>query len=389
MYNKNLVDDIMKILSVNNESNLPLHNPVFSGNEEKYLIDCVRSNFVSSVGEYVIKFEKMLVDYTGSKYAVVAVNGTAALQVSLQLAGVEENDEVLIPALSFIATANAVRYLNAIPHFLDVGYESLGIDPNDLDIYLSDFIEFHNGLARNKFTRRYIKAIVPMHTFGHPVDMDALCEVASKFRLTVVEDAAESLGSFYKNKHTGTFGKVSALSFNGNKIITTGGGGAILTDDDELARIAKHITTTAKIPHQWEYRHDMVGYNFRMPAINAALGCAQLEQLPQFVLNKRKLADYYKRKFSKIDGVSFFSEPEYAKSNYWLNVLLLDKENAGFRDNILEETNNAGIMTRPVWKLLNTLEMYQNYPAMPLTVSRDLEQRIINIPSSAYLAENL
>lgn len=365
----------------------PLHAPVFSGNEEKYLVDCVRSNFVSSVGEYVDRFEGMLAGFTGAKYAVVAVNGTAALQVALRLVGVEPNDEVLVPALSFVATTNAVSYVGAVPHFVDVEETSLGVDPEALDEYLSRAVTIKDGQAYNARTGRKIRAVVPMHTFGHPVDMDTLLEVAAKYRLEVVEDAAESLGSYYKGAHTGTFGRLAALSFNGNKIITTGGGGALITNDEALAKTAKHITTTAKVPHPWEYVHDTVGYNFRMPALNAALGCAQLEQLPGFIEKKRALAEYYRKAFEGMEGIRFFTEPEYAKSNYWLHVLLLDTPDLTLRDEILRKTNESGIMTRPVWRLLSTLDMYRECPSMELPVSRDLERRIINIPSSANLME--
>lgn len=375
----NIISDLKK------NDFLPLHAPIFSGKEEQYLMDCVRSNFVSSVGEYVDRFEHMLADFTGAAYAVVAVNGTAALQVALRLVGVERNDEVLIPALSFIATGNAVKYLDAVPHFVDVSYTSLGIDPETLDEYLTGFVKIKNDKCINGNTGRFIKAIVPMHTFGHPVDMDPLLKVAEKYKLKIVEDAAESLGSYYKDVHTGNFGHMAALSFNGNKIITTGGGGAILTNDESLAKAAKHITTTAKVPHRWEFVHDMTGYNYRMPALNAALGCAQLEQLPKFIENKRKLADYYRQAFSHVEGITFFTEPKYAKSNYWLNVLILNSADIHERDEILKKTNDVGIMTRPVWRLLNSLDMYRACPAMPLRVARDLEKRIINIPSSANL----
>jgi len=382
---------INKILSafdlIKKNTITPLHAPLFNGNEEKYLVECLRSNYVSSVGEYVDRFEKMLAEYTGAKYAVVAVNGTAALQVCLRLVGVKNGDEVLVPALSFIATANAVYYLGAIPHFVDVSETSLGIDSTKLLHYLNEIVDFKKNESYNRLTGRRIKAIVPMHTFGHPVDMDELNEIACKFKLEVVEDAAESLGSLYKGVHTGNFGKMAAFSFNGNKIITTGGGGAIITNDETLAKIAKHITTTAKVPHPWEYIHDMIGYNYRMPAINAALGCAQLEQLPIFLEKKRKLAEYYASIIKNIEGVKFFTEPPYARSNYWLNTIILDKSDEDMRDLILKQTNENGIMTRPVWRLINSLEIYRNFPSMDLAISKNLEKRIINIPSSPSLME--
>ncbi|BCD67957.1 LegC family aminotransferase [Nitratiruptor sp. YY09-18] len=366
---------------------IPLHAPIFEGNEIEYVTDCIKSNFVSSVGEYVNKFEKAICKYTGAKYAILTVNGTAALHVSLLLAGVGENDEVLMPALTFIATANAVSYIKAIPHFIDVEEKSLGIDADKLDEYLHTITLIENGVCINKNTKRKIKAIVPMHTFGHPVDMDKLKKVAEKYNLEIVEDAAESLGSFYKGVHTGNIGKLAAISFNGNKIITTGGGGCILTNDEELAKKAKHITTTAKVPHPWEYEHDMIGYNYRMPALNAALGLAQIEKLSEFIEKKRRLAKKYKEIFDDFKEFTFFTEPDYAKSNYWLNAIVLNKGYEHLRDEILKETNENGIMTRPVWKLIHHLKMFKNCPRMDLSVSESLEKRVINIPSSAYLGE--
>ncbi len=370
---------------INQDSFTPLHAPIFEGNEIKYVTDCIESNFVSSVGEYVNRLEEMLVDYIGAKYAVVTVNGTAALHVSLILAGVESTDEVLMPALTFIATANAVSYIGAMPHFVDVDEATLGIDANKLDEYLSQISKQRDSECFNISTGKRIKAIVPMHTFGHPVDMDALNIVAQKYNITVVEDAAESLGSFYKGKHTGNHSLLAAMSFNGNKIITTGGGGAILTNDEALAKKAKHITTTAKIPHKWEFKHDMIGFNYRMPALNAALGVAQMEQMDKFVADKRALALRYKEAFKDIEGVKFFKEPKYAKSNYWLNALVLEKGYEYMRDELLQLTNDAGIMTRPIWTLMNKLEMFRDCPKMDLSVSESLEMRVVNIPSGAWL----
>ena len=372
---------------INSKEFTPLHIPIFEGNEIEYVTDCIKSNFVSSVGEYVNKFEEAISKYTGAKYAILTSNGTSALHISLLLVGVKRDNEVLIPAMTFIATANAVSYIGAIPHFVDVDEKTLGIDSEKLDEYLSQVCEMRDGECYNKNTNRKIKAIVPMHTFGHPVDMDKLIKVTKKYNIEIVEDAAESLGSFYKGKHTGNFGKVSAISFNGNKIITTGGGGCILTNDEKLAKKAKHITTTAKIPHPYEYEHDMIGYNYRMPALNAALGLAQIEKLPEFIEKKRKLAKIYQEVFKDIDDVEFFVEPEYAKSNYWLNAIILKENNKEFRDKILKETNENGVMTRPVWKLMHHLEMFKNCPKMDLSISENLENRIINIPSSAYLGE--
>lgn len=370
---------------INSDVFVPLHSPIFEGNEEKYLVDCVRSNFVSSVGEYVNKFEKALQEYTGMKHAVVCVNGTAALHISLLLLGVKAGDEVLMPAMTFIATANAVSYIGAIPHFIDVEEKSLGVDADKLREYLDEISEVKDGVCYNKESGKCIKAIVPMHTFGHPVDMDKLHAVAQCFFIEVIEDAAESLGSYYKGKHTGKTSKLSAISFNGNKIMTTGGGGAILTDDVELAKRAKHITTTAKIPHKWEFNHDMVGFNYRMPALNAALGLAQIERLDSFIEKKRVLAQNYKLALKDIIELTFFEEPDYAKSNYWLNAIILKKGYEEFKEQVLEITNNNGIMTRPIWTLLNKLEMFKTCPKMNLDVSESLEQRVINIPSSAWL----
>jgi perosamine synthetase len=381
MINK-LID---KLKTIKNGNFTPLHIPIFEGNEIEYVTDCIKSNFVSSVGEYVNKFEEAIVKFTGVKYAILTVNGTSALHISLLLAGVKRDDEVLMPAMTFIATANAVSYIGAIPHFVDVDENTLGIDADKLDSYLETICEIRDNECFNKNTNRKITAIVPMHTFGHPVDMDKLMQVANKYNIKIVEDAAESLGSFYKGIHTGNFGLLSAISFNGNKIITTGGGGCILTNDEELAKKAKHITTTAKIPHPYEYVHDKIGYNYRMPALNAALGLAQIEKLPEFIEKKRELALYYKELLSDIEEIEFFTEPEYAKSNYWLNAIILKENNKELRDEILKKTNENGIMTRPIWRLMHHLEMFKNCPKMDLSISESLENRIINIPSTANL----
>lgn len=368
---------------------IPLHTPIFDESEEKYVVDCIRSNFVSSVGEYVNKFEEALRDFTGAKYVILAVNGTSALHIALKLAGISKDDEVLIPSMTFVATANAVSYCGAVPHFVDVDAKTLGIDSSKLDKYLNKIADFEKGFLVNKKTKRVIKAIVPMHTFGHPVDMDSLILVAQKYNLCIIEDSAESLASYYKSIHTGNFGLMGMLSFNGNKIITTGGGGAVLTNNEELALKAKHLTTTAKVPHKWEFFHDEVGYNYRMPALNAALGVAQIKKLPDFIEKKRNLANFYKLLFKDFEEFEFFVEPEYAKSNYWLNAIILKEQYANLRDEILEETNKNGIMTRPVWRLLHTLPMYSSCPKMDLSVSESLEKRIINIPSSAWLWDKI
>lgn len=364
---------------------LPLHEPSFAGNEWAYVKECLDTGWVSSVGKFVDRFEQQLADYTGVKRAVAVVNGTAALHVCLRLVGVEQGDEVLMPALTFIATANAVSYCGAIPHFVDSEERTLGLDPAKLADYLADIAEIRAQGCFNKATSRRIKAVVPMHAFGHPADLDLLVEVCNRYRLELVEDAAESLGSFYKDRHTGNWGKVSALSFNGNKIITTGGGGAILTNDEELGKFAKHLTTTAKVPHKWLFAHDQIGYNYRLPNINAALGCAQMEELPGFLAAKRKLADRYRASFAGIEGVRFFTEPDFAQSNYWLNVLLLDKQLAHQRDALLEATNSQGIMTRPAWTLMHKLPMFSHCPSMDIASAENLETRLVNIPSSAIL----
>lgn len=368
---------------------LPLHEPNFNGNEWAYVKECLDTGWVSSVGKFVDRFEEELAAYTGVKRAIAVVNGTAALHICLLLAGVKVDDEVLIPSLTFIATANAVSYCGAIPHFIDSEERTLGVDPHKLEIHLEEIAEQRSDGCYNRLTGRRIKAIVPMHTFGHPVDLDPLVEVCQTFNITLIEDAAESLGSFYNGRHTGQWGLLSALSFNGNKTITTGGGGAILTNDEELGRQAKHITTTAKVPHRWEFNHDMVGYNYRMPNINAALGCAQLEQLPGFLVAKRDLAECYRHAFTDIPGIRFFSEPANSQSNYWLNTLLLDEECAGQRTALLEATNDAGIMTRPAWTLMHNLPMFAGYPKMDLSVAESLERRLINIPSSIMLGSGL
>ncbi|OIJ16760.1 aminotransferase DegT [Anaerobacillus alkalilacustris] len=381
---KDLVSRLEMVLQKNDEI-VPLHEPLFTGNEWTYVKNCLDTGWVSSVGKYVDLFEQKLVQYTGVNYAIAVVNGTAALHICLKLIGVEQGDEVLLPALTFVATANAVHYCGAIPHFIDSEYESLGIHPSKLADYLAEITEMKNGVCYNKKTMRPIKAVIAVHTFGHSVDLDPLLDICQKYRLELIEDAAESLGSYYKKQHTGNFGKVSALSFNGNKIITTGGGGAILTNDVNIALQAKHITTTAKLPHRWSFNHDHVGYNYRLPNINAAIGCAQLEQIEHYIQSKRALAKKYEKAFASVKGISFFKEPNYARSNYWLNCLLLDKHFVDSRESLLQATHDKGILTRPAWTLMNKLPMNQNCPRMDLSVAESLEQRMINIPSSVNL----
>ena len=365
-----------------------LHEPEFSGREWDYVKDCLDSTFVSSVGKYVDRFENELASYTGARHAVAVVNGTAALHIALKLAGVLPREEVLIPALTFIATTNAVSYCDAVPHFVDSEERTLGVDPYALRDYLGATTEIHSGGCMNKATGRLIRAVVPMHTFGHPVDIEALLAVAHDFRLQLVEDAAESLGSTVSGRHTGTFGLMGTLSFNGNKTITTGGGGAILLNDTALAKQAKHLTTTAKLQHRWEYEYDAVGYNYRLPNINAALGCAQLEQLPAFIEKKRRLFERYDAAFRDIAGVRVFRELAGSRSNYWLQTLLLDEGDLELRNQVLTLTNNAGYGCRPTWKLMHRLQPYKDCPHMPLPTAEAIEKRLINLPSSAKLGEN-
>jgi len=382
----NLADQVITaIRAVVGTGPAVLHEPSFSGNEWLYLKECLDSTFVSSVGKFVDRFELDLANFTGAKHAVAVVNGTAALHIALKLAGVQAGDEVLIPALTFIATANAVTYCNATPHFVDSEAYTLGIDAAKLRDYLISHTEQRTGQCINRATGQVIRALVPMHTFGHPVDVDGLLTIAHDFNIALVEDAAESLGSYYHGQHTGTFGLLGTLSFNGNKTITTGGGGAILTNDSVLARHAKHLTTTAKLPHAWEYSHDEIGYNYRLPNLNAALGCAQLEQLPAMLAAKRELFKRYQTTFSKVVGVDLIAEPAHCQSNYWLQTLLLDADHADQRDAVLKATNDAGFMTRPAWILMHELAPFKDCPGMDLAGAHSLSQRLINIPSSAGL----
>jgi perosamine synthetase len=382
----NIADPIITALRrIVGEGNFPLHEPRFAGNEQRFVQECIASTYVSSVGAYVERFEKELAAYTGARRAVAVVNGTAALQVALRLAGVQANDEVIVPSLTFVATANAVQYLGAVAHFVDSEEATLGLDPRALRDWLKSVAEPTGDVYRNRQTGRRISALVPMHTFGHPCDLEDLLAVAHDYRLALVEDAAESLGSFYQGQHTGTLGLLGTLSFNGNKIVTTGGGGAILTNDESLADHAKHLTTTAKQPHRWDYVHDEVGYNFRMPNLNAALGCAQLEQLPEFLASKRRLFGRYKEAFAGVKDVRLMEEPCGCESNYWLQTLILSENAAVQHGEVLQATNDAGLMMRPAWRLMHQLAPYQECPRAPLPVAESLAQRIINLPSSAGL----
>ena len=347
--------------------------------KDRILVACVESNFVSSVGEKVTEMERRVAEFAGARFGIAAVNGTNALQVALRLAGVEKSDEVITQALTFVATCNAIAYLGAKPVFVDVERTTLGMNPDALKAFLAEFGEIRDGACYNLSTGKRIAACQPMHTFGHPVRIDEIAHICEDWCIPLVEDAAESLGSYYKGQHTGTFGRLGVFSFNGNKIITTGGGGMIVTDDEALAKRAKHLTTTAKVPHPYEYLHDELAYNFRMPNLNAALGCAQLAQLPEFLEAKRKVAAQYES-LCKHLGVEFLREPEGARSNYWLNAIVLADKKA--RDDFLKETNDAGVMTRPIWSLMVDLPMYAGCQHDGLTVSRWLEQRVVNLPSS-------
>ena len=375
------VIDFIRTLYQSQDS-IPLHEPKFIGNEKAYLNDCIDSTFVSSVGKYVDRFEQLVSEFTGAKYAIATVNGTAALHVALKLAGVRRDDEVITQPLSFIATCNAISYCGAEPIFVDVDLDTLGMCPASVSAFLDkNATRTPLGCINNK-TGKKISAVVPMHTFGHPCRIDEISKICDEFNIPLIEDAAESLGSFYQGKHTGSFGKLAALSFNGNKTITTGGGGMIITDDEALAKLAKHITTTAKQPHPYEFVHDEIGYNYRLPNINAALGCAQMENLPRLLESKRNIANAYAEFFSD-SNPKFVKEPVQASSNYWLNALVLEDKQA--RENFLKDLNDAGVMSRPVWRLMNELPMFSDCQSAELTNAKWLEERVVNIPSSAII----
>ena len=364
---------------------LALHEPEFAGREWDYVKDCIDTGWVSSVGAYVDRFERDLAAYTGVAHAIATSNGTSALHICLILAGVRPGDEVLLPTLTFIATANAVTYAGAVPHFVDSEAVSLGVDAARLEAHLAVQAELVGGVCINRVSRAPIRALVVMHVFGHPADLNALDAVARRWHLVLIEDAAESLGSTYRGRHTGHVGQVSALSFNGNKVVTTGGGGAVLTNDPVLGKRAKHLTTTARVPHRWSFLHDEVGYNYRLPNLNAALGCAQLERLPGMVERKRRLAARYEAAFAVVPGLRFLREPAGTASNYWLNAIVLERADLGVRDELLARLNDAGYMSRPVWTLMHRLPMYADCPHAALNVAEQMEARIINLPSSAKL----
>jgi perosamine synthetase len=361
------------------KKDIPLHEPKFIGNEKKYINQCIDTTFVSSVGKFVDQFEEKIAKYTGAKYAIATTNGTSALHVSLILAGVEEDNEVITQPLNFIASCNAISYCNAEPIFIDVDRDTMGLSPSALKSFLDKDTTVKNKQCINNKTNKIIKACLPMHSYGHPCRIDEIKEICDEHYIFLIEDAAESVGSFYKNKHMGTFGELGAMSFNGNKIITAGGGGCIITNNKVLAKKAKHLTTTAKVSHKWDFNHDMVGYNYRMPNLNAALLVAQLEKLNDFITNKRNLADKYEAFFKDTDYI-FFKEPKNSKSNYWLNSIVLKDKHQ--RDKFLEETNLNGVMTRPIWILMNKLPMFKDAQCADLKNSEWLDERVVNIPSS-------
>ena len=372
------------VRSTHGDGFIPLHRPVFEGNERQYLVDCIDSNFVSSVGAKVVEFEQHIAAFTGAKFAIATVNGTAALHVALQLAGVQRDDEVITQALTFIATCNALSYAGAHPVFVDVDRDTLGLSPEALRRWLSEHAEQRDGQAWNRRSGRRIAACVPMHTFGIPLRIAEIVAICDEYGISVVEDAAESLGSWVGNRHTGTFGRLATLSFNGNKVITTGGGGMIITDDEALARRAKHLTTTAKIPHPYEFVHDEVGYNYRLPNLNAALGCAQMERLPRMLEIKAEVAARYRGFFAGTD-VRFVEPLPGTTANWWLNAIVLDSE--ADRDALLEYTNSRDVMTRPIWRLMSRLAMFQHCQHDGLENSRWLEARVVNLPSSVPESE--
>lgn len=365
-------------------SKILLHRPVFEGKEKQYLIDCIDSNFVSSVGAKVSEFEEQVAAFAGARFGVATVNGTAALHTSLLLAGVEQGDEVISQALTFIATCNAISYIGATPVLVDVDKDTMGMSPDALRLWLEANTLREGGRVINRHTSARIAACVPMHTFGLPLRIAEIASVCEEFGIPLIEDAAESLGSYVGSRHTGTFGQLATLSFNGNKIITTGGGGMILTDDEELARRAKHLTTTAKVPHPWEFSHDEVGYNYRLPNLNAALGCAQMEKLPTILAIKAEVADRY-RQFCAANDLHFVDAPVGTTPNFWLNAITLEDRSA--RDAFLAASNAAGVMTRPIWRLMSELPMYNDCQNDGLENSRWLADRVVNLPSSVPESE--
>jgi perosamine synthetase len=363
-----------------------LHEPQLGQREREMVLDCIDTNWVSTAGKYVTQFEQMVAAATGTRHAIAIVNGTAALHAALLLEGVQAADEVILPAATFVATANSVSHAGAVPHFVDSTWDNLGIDPAALDAHLAHIAVRRDGQTFNRETGRRIGAILPVHVFGHPANMERILEIAERYGVVVVEDATESLGSTWHGRPCGTFGHSAVLSFNGNKIITTGGGGMILTSDDEFARRARHFTTTAKKSHVWSFDHDEVAYNYRLPNINAALGCGQMQRLDQIVAAKRRLAEQYLARFDVFKGATIFREPEGARSNYWLNTLVLDRDASQQRDGLLSALHAGGIQARPLWTPMHLLPMYRDCPRADLSVAEDMYARCINLPSSPILA---
>lgn len=379
------VDVVNTLRRVVGPGRMGLHEPIISDADRDVVDQCLQSGYVSSVGQWVTQFEDALRDYTGARYAIAMSSGTSALHVALVAAGVKAGDEVMVPSLSFVATANAVSHAGAIAHFVDISPDTLGMDPVALNLYLEQIAEKSPDGVRNKLTGRHISAIVPMHCFGHPVHMDELMAISDSWEIPVVEDSAEALGSFIGQRHLGTYGLAGVFSFNGNKIVTTGGGGAIVTDSEPVATFARHLSTTAKIAHQWEFEHDIVGYNYRMPNLNAALGWSQLQSLGRALDAKRSLAATYQEAFSGVDNVTVFSERDGTTSNYWLNAIVLDHQVAHRRDDILSKAHDEGILLRPAWKQLHDLQPYRDHPRAPLPQSLDIQPRLVNLPSSSFL----
>ena len=393
---KDITLEIIKILNktigalrFHNKSTVYLHEPDIRKEDWKFVKECLKKNFVSSVGNYVNEFEDKLKKYTKAKYVIATVNATSAIHLSLVVMGANENDEVILPSLNFVAAANAVRYCNSIPHFVEVEEETLGIDPIKLEKYLNKIVIKKNNNSFNKHTNKRIKFMMPLHVFGHPAKILKLKKIAKKFNLKIIEDAAESLGSTYKKKHLGTFGDIGVLSFNGNKIITTGGGGALLTNSLKIAKKLKYLSTTAKTPHRWKFEYSDIGFNYRMPGINASLGCAQMKRIKSYVNSKRKLFKKYKVGFGNLKDIKVLQEPKNARSNYWLQTIILDNKISYLKDKILEKTNNLGFSVRPVWKPLHKLNKFKSYPRMEMKVTNNLEKRILNLPSSIYLSKEI
>ena len=393
---KNKILEIIKVLNktigdlrFHHKSTVYLHEPDIRKEDWNFVKKCLKRNFVSSAGNYVTEFEDKLKKYTKAKYVIATVNGTSAIHLALVVMGANENDEVILPSLNFVAAANAVRYCNSTPHFVEVEEETLGIDPIKLKKYLNKIVIKKNNNSFNKYTNKRIKFMMPLHVFGHPAKILELKKIAKKFNLKIIEDAAESLGSTYKKKHLGTFGDIGVLSFNGNKIITTGGGGALLTNSLKIAKKLKYLSTTAKTPHRWKFEYSDIGFNYRMPGINASLGCAQMKRIKSYVNSKRKLFKKYKVGFDNLKDIKVFQEPKNARSNYWLQTIILDNKISYLKDKILEKTNNLGFSVRPVWKPLHKLNKFKSYPRMEMKVTNNLEKRILNLPSSIYLSKEI